>query len=197
MSTGWDSLTFRKIPPNQVSYQQDGLHVTVKGSSSPLIYKLPNTENIVRVIAEGSIRGRINISDLQKQGLKGHDDLPFRLGLVLEGTKTLFWGERLVAADWIKKMHSLAPQGKGLDHVLFLEVVNTPSLVGTKRDHYLSELLKEEIVSSVDENGHFKIDKTFDKPQKVLGLWLSTSGNHGPSHFELHVEKIELVKSNL
>ena len=196
LSTGWETLSFRKIPPNQISYQQDGLHISVKSSSSPLIYKFENTKNIQRVVAEGYLRGKINIPDFRQQGLKGHDDMPLRLGLVLEGAQTLSWGEKLIAAEWIKKMHSMAPKEKGLDHVLFLEVASTAQLIGIKRDHYLSKLLKEEIVASVNEQGYFKIDKSFDLPQKVLGLWLSTSGDHGPSTFDLHIQKIELTTVN-
>lgn len=192
LSHGWESLKFNKIPANTVEYKVDGLHISVDGSSSPLIYKLPQTLSVVRVEAEGTVDGTISLSDPKKQGLKGFDDLPLRLGLVLEGTKTLSWIEKKIAAEWIQKMHGLAPQGKGLDHVLFLEVVNDPSLIGIKRNHYLKDILKEDIVAFVDSQGHFKIDKVFLSPQKVMGLWLSSSGDHTPSKFKLHLKKIHL-----
>lgn len=196
LSNGWESLTFRKIPPNSVEHATDGLHINVAKSSSPLIYKFSQTETIVRVQAEGTMTGTIQIPDPKKQGRKGFDDLPLRVGLVLEGTKTLAWYESAVAAPWIKKMHSIAPQGKGLDHVLFLDVMNDPSLVGEKRDHYLNSILKEEVVAAVDKNGRFKIDHTFSTPQKVMGLWLSSSGDNLGSTFKIHLSNLQLTRAS-
>jgi hypothetical protein len=193
-STGWESLKFSKIPANRVEYTKAGLEINVDGSSSPLIYKFKDTEPIIRVEVSARMEGKINIADLKKQGTRGYDDVPLRFGLVLEGNHRLSWAKKLVAADWIKKMHAMAPPGKGLDHVLFLEAFNDPAMIGTKRAHYLNDLLQEEVVSAVGSDGRISINKSFSQPQKVLGLWISSSGDHAKSKFKLVIESINLYR---
>lgn len=194
-SQGWQSLTFSSIPSNKIDHSEKGLKVSVDKSASPLIYSFPKPLTIKSVSSSGQfLGGTLGIKDLKKQGLKKSDDFVYRLGLVLEGSRTLSWIERRIAPSWIKKMHSLAPKGSGVSHILFLEVAQSKELVGTKRDHYFSESLKEEIVASLNENGQFQLQHNFEKPVKVLGLWLSIDGDDTKSKFDVLIKDIQLTE---
>lgn len=192
-STGWEDLKFSNIPANKVSYSKSGIEVKVDKSASPLIYPLEQTTLVKRIEAAGKVsNGGVKIKNAKKQGLKGHDDFAFRVGLVLEGDKTLNWLQRKFAPSWVKRLHQLAPEGKGVDHILFFEVANDQSLIGTQRDHYMSEYLKEHIVAAVGPDGEFSINYTFPKPVKVLALWISIDGDDTSSTYTTLIKSLVL-----
>jgi hypothetical protein len=194
-SLNWEVLSYRSIPANQIEFTKPGLQINVDKSASPLIYKFSQTEPIFQIEVEGRVSsGTLNLIDPKQQGLKKNDDFVLRLGLVTEGSKKLNWAQKLAAPAWIKRLHDVAPKGKGIHSIHFLEVSQTAELVGTKRTHYLSDLMTEEIVTSLNSDGSFRFTKTMSSPLPVLGLWLSTDGDDSGSKFQVVISRIDLFK---
>ncbi len=196
LSNGWTSLHFRKIEPNQVSYGTS-LKVSVKSSSSPLLYKLPLNDKkqpreFKSIHVRGHIKGRLNLPLDKRQGEKGADDFLFKIGLVVPGPHRLGFFQRKLAADWILKLESLAPSNMGLDRVEFLTMVQDKRLLGQSRKHPLSDLLVEKYVQVQEGNGDFTLDYTFPEPIPAVALWLSADGDDTQSKFELQVDHLEL-----
>ncbi len=192
-ANNWEVLTFRNIKPNQVEFTKQGLQLSIDGSASPLIYKLPQTESAFKIAVEGRlVSGKLNLPNPKIQGLKKSDDFIMRLGLVVEGRKKLSWVQKVAAPGWIKRLHSIAPGGKGIDAIYFYEVAQDASLVGTRRTHPLSELMKEEVVAHLKDDGTFQFTKTLDTPLPVLGLWISCDGDDTGSKYQVLISNIEL-----
>ena len=191
----WEILSFRNIPTNQVGFSQQGLLIKVDKSASPLIYKLPKTEKLIQVEVEGKVvSGELKLKNNKDQGLKFDDDFVFRLGLVAEGNKKLSWLERQAVPKWIQRLHEIAPKDKGIDAIYFYEVAQDSSLVGRKRHHPLSDLMKEEIVVSLQTDGMFRFTKILDAALPVTGLWISTDGDDSKSTYQVLITKINLYK---
>lgn len=194
-STNWEVLTFRNIPSNKVEFTKLGLNISVDKSASPLIYKLPKSEPIFQIEVEGRIvSGSLKLANPKEQGIKANDDFVLRLGLVAEGTKKLNWVQRTAAPAWIKRLHEVAPKGKGIDAIYFYEVSQDPSLIGNKRTHPLSDLMKEEVVATVGSDGKFQFTKTLDAPLPVLGLWISSDGDDSKSTYQVLITSINLYR---
>lgn len=191
--TNWEVLTYRNIKPNGVEFTKQGLKLSIDESASPVIYKLPQTEKIYEVFVEGRIlSGQLRLQNPKDQGLSQSDDFILRMGLVVEGSKKLSWVQRVAAPAWIKRLHSVAPSGKGIDGIYFYEIAQEASLIGTRRTHPLSDLMKEEIVTSVKADGSFSFTKTLDTPLSVLGIWISSDGDDTKSKYDVLISNIEL-----
>jgi hypothetical protein len=116
----WEQLTYNGIQPNTVTAQQDGLHITVRGSASPLIYRLDHPTVVTELQVVASWSGMITLPRMKTQGDEGADDFVLKLGLVEAGDQTLNWVQKRVAANWIKRLHGLAPAGTGINRIHFL-----------------------------------------------------------------------------
>ena len=75
---------------------------------------------------KGTVDQLVNIPSPEKQGEKNWDDFNLRLGLVLLGSHTLKWYQEVLAADWVKEMFKLAPEGQGIDRIYFLNAIIFP-----------------------------------------------------------------------
>ncbi|MBY0386147.1 hypothetical protein K2X05_13390 [bacterium] len=178
-----------------MEFSEKGLLIKIDKSASPLIYKLPQTEKIIQVEVEGKIvSGELKLKNNSQQGIKSDDDFIFRLGLVAEGSKKLNWLQRKASPAWIQRLHEIAPKDKGIDAIYFLEVAQDKSLISRKRSHPLSDLMKEEIVTSLELDGSFRFTKTLDAALPVAGLWISSDGDDSKSKYQVLITKINLYK---
>jgi hypothetical protein len=126
-----------------------------------------------------------------QQGDKGADDFPFRLGLVLEGEKKLNFGQKLIAAEWVKILFALAPPGTGIDHVKFLNLAN-PGYIGWQQRGQAGGkgLFTETIVDQVKPEENFDLNYTLPMPESVIAIWISADGDDTESNFSLTVNSI-------
>lgn len=188
----WQNLSFSKIPSNQVEFSDSGIKVEVKKSASPLIYPLNQPKSIKGLKVKGKVSHLIAFKDPLKQGEKGLDDCVLRIGLVIPGDKKLNWATRMVAADWVKKLYSLAPKGSGIDHIYFLNLVQSEELKGKERTHPLSELIKEKNEWVIQGAGEFELSADFLKAKNVAALWISIDGDDTGSQYQVDLSNIEL-----
>ncbi|MBI5246246.1 MAG: hypothetical protein HY923_03630 [Elusimicrobia bacterium] len=189
-AAGWEKLTYRRIPPNEVVFSPAGIEIGVRASASPLIYPLPAPRRLSRV------RVRLKISGSLKSAVeKGRwdEDSQFRLGLVVSGNKRLSGLSKAAAPAWVKRLFSLAPRGGGIDRIVFLMMGRSPSNIGDKRRHPSSDLIEERIAWLSDAKGvRLDLDSAVDPSLLVSALWISVDGDDTGSAYEVLIESIEL-----
>lgn len=184
---GWKQLEFNKIPKNTVSViGQNSLKIEVNQSASPLIYKLPEIKKVSQISFELNAEG-----DLGKMNPKGFpEDFLIRLGLVAKGDETLSWLQKKVAANWVLELFSLAPKNVGLDKIYFYNIAASNELIGQKRQHPKSELMREEVIASYPEAKF--IDFKLERPLDVVALWISSDGDDTKSKFAITIKNLKL-----
>ena len=188
----WTSLSFSSIPANTVSVQDGNLHIAVKQSASPLVYKLDEPLAVRSVAVKARWSGALNIPPGAVQGEAGADDFILKLGIVEAGDRTLNWLQRRIAANWIQELFKLAPKGTGVERINFLSTTQQQNLLGSRRVHPLSDLLYESRITYLESPGEFEMVYQFAEPVVVLGLWISSDGDDTGSSFELSIERITL-----
>jgi hypothetical protein len=190
--SGWELLRFNRIPPHEVSFSLAGLRIDVQRSAGPVVYPLTPPETVSRVRAEGYVSARLALAPAARQGQRGSDDYAVRVGLVEAGSRRLSRLQRLGTAAWVERLFALAPPGAGIRQVRFLNVAEAADHIGASRQHPLSDLLYEQVVTSIDARGRFAIDHRLTEPAEILALWLSSDGDDTGSTFSVTFERLEL-----
>lgn len=190
----WNQEAFSKKTKNDVSVEDGSLMVTVNDSASPLFYQLPKVKKIKGFKAAGTFRGLPQFRDIQKQGQKGSDDYPLRIGFVVPGNKTLSGVQRFLAAKWVQRIYKLIPPGMGLDRVDFFNITQNPSELGIQRRHYSSDLLHESIIAVQKNPGDFSIHHDFKTPIQAIALWISIDGDDTHSQYKVSLSSLELLE---
>lgn len=191
-SRTWQIDRYSNIPPNEVTFAAQGLNIHVKSSSNPLTYPILPAKKITGFRIKGIFRGLPRIADLEKQGLKGFDDFPLRVGFIIAGDKKLSGMKSLFAPAWVKNLYAKIPEGQGLDHVRFYNVTQNPSQKGTQRVHPGSDLIQEEFFETVTAPGAFDYDYNFKQPLTSLATWISVDGDDTKSEYEVLISSFEL-----
>jgi hypothetical protein len=190
-TNGWLFLKYSKIPSNAVHTTPAGLKIGVTNSAAPAVFPLTNILRITELRAKGRLSGSLKIP-AGRQGEKAFDDYALRVGVVEPGTRTLNWREKLLAADWVKRLFALAPPGTGISKVHFFNVGADAAQLGITRPHPKSNLMEETVLVVPDAQGNFAFTNHFTHPLPVLAVWISADGDNSKSSFAVLLEKIEL-----
>lgn len=188
----WKSLEYSKIRPNTVEFssgENSLLKVKVDNSASPLVYKLNKSLLVKSLSFKGKIIGKLNLQH-KNQGEVGADDFAVKVGVVVEGKKTLNFVQKMISPRWIKELYSLGGGNIGIDHIEFFNISNT-KLNWQQRTHPLSNLIIENI-TGVKDSGDFDISYNFDKPLNVIAVWVSSDGDDTKSKYEIEFNEIKL-----
>jgi hypothetical protein len=188
----WEVLQYSRIPPHKVRFTKAGLEMHVERSAMPLVHALAKPFATRRVRVKGRVEGTLNIPP-GRQGEEGYDDYVFRIGLVEPGKRTLGSIQRRFVADWVKKLYELAPTGSGISGIRFFNVAVEKSHIGKKRQHPLSDLIREEVVALPRADGRFDFEHVLAQPLQTIAVWLSSDGDDTKSTFTVRVEAIELL----
>jgi hypothetical protein len=188
----WAEAAYRGIPPNVVTVENGAIHIDVNQSSSPLIYGFDKPRRLSGFTVLASWSGRLDLPAGEVQGNASADDFVLKFGLVTAGDTRLNWFQRRVAADWILRLHELAPKGSGVNNIRFFSTTRQPELVGVTRTHPLSKLFHEERILHLEETGPFELTRSFDEPVETLGLWISSDGDDTGSAFQVTIHRILL-----
>ena len=186
----WQVLQYNRIPPHKVQFSKAGLQMSVERSAMPLVHPLPKPFATKRIRVKGRVEGKLNIP-AGRQGEEGYDDYVFRVGLVEPGKRTLGSIQRRFVADWVRKLYELAPPGSGISGIHFFNV--GAEHLGRKRQHPLSDLIREEVVALQRTDGRFDFEHTLAQPLQTIAVWLSSDGDDTKSTFVVRVEAIELL----
>ncbi len=186
-SDKWLALAYSKIPKNQVHFNKATFKVKVAKSAGPIVYKLDKKEKINSFQVKAKLTG-----NKKSEKTDFDEDSVLRFGLVGVGEKTLSGVKKLFAADWVKKLFSLAPEGTGLDKIYFYNITNRPELVGKKRQHPKSDLIVETISKNITSDGEFDLNVDLENTIESVAIWLSIDGDDTASEFELEIMQIVL-----
>ena len=190
---GWKVVQFRNKPPNKIVSDKEGLHIGVESSANLLAYCLNEPVDVNGVLLRGSVTGLPRIQENRQQGDKEADDFAIRFGLVISGTKKLSKIDKLFAPELVKHLCELAPNSQGIDHVLFLNLVNEPPPKWRNRIHPIGKgLLREQIGCVMKEPGDFTLKVEFQKPYTVLALCIISDGDDTKSKYRVTVRNIQL-----
>lgn len=188
----WQVLKFGKIEANKVEFisksDSDQIRVSVKKSAGPLVYALPEVQSIKTIKMSGRWLKQKVLEDSAFD-----EDSVLRIGLVKPGMQTLTGFKKMMAADWIKKLFSLAPKGMGIDSIQFLNLTNRPELLNRKRIHPQSDLLKEKVVWLSEKASELNLSYDLPEPMAVAAIWLSVDGDNTGSEFDLEIERLILI----
>jgi len=187
----WQLLQYSSLKPNEVSFTEQGMQVSVDSSASPVIYPLDGPRWIRKVEVTGRLSNLLALSGVT-QGLKGGDDYCLKVGLVIAGDKTLNAFQRIFSARWVKTLFELAPKGSGVDRIQFLNAVQSEALLGRQRQHPLSEIMYEQNVWLLNKSGDFELSYTLDQPEQVIAIWLSIDGDDSASKYTTLITGLKL-----
>ena len=188
----WQVLRYSRIPPHKVEFSKAGLQIAVDRSAMPLVHPLAKPFATKRIRVKGRVVGSLNIP-AGRQGDEGYDDYVFRIGLVEPGDRTLGSIQRRFVAEWVRKLYELAPPGSGISGIRFFNVGADKAHLGRKRQHPLSELIREEVVALARPDGRFDFEHALAQPLPTIAVWLSSDGDDTKSTFAVRVETIELL----
>lgn len=188
----WTVLSFNNIQPNEVSVVDGAMHIKVRGSASPLIYKLDEPTGITGFTVVATWNGELRIPDDATEGDENADDFVLKFGIVEAGDRRLNWFQRRVAADWIKQLYELAPKDGGVNRINFLSTTQRQERLGESRTHPLHDFLHETRILYLDAPGPFVMTHDFSAPVEALALWVSVDGDNTGSDFDLRLERITL-----
>lgn len=191
---GWQLLSFKNIPANQVEFKKEGLFVKVNKSSNPMVYPLGKKPlTVYGLKVQGSLTGRPQIPQGKTQGEKGADDFALKVGLVRPGQKRLSWWQRQVSPDWVLRLSQLAPADQGLKVIQFFSLVEQKKLLGSRRSHPLSSLIQEEFTWYQPKAKKLDLTVHFKKPLKAFAVWLAFDGDDTQSSFQVQMRQVILL----
>lgn len=183
----WVRLSYNKIPPNLVSFENQQLKVEVKESAGPIVHQLSTPIKVTSFHVQGNLIGS------KKMETSAFDeDSILRFGLVAVGSQKLSGPKKWFAADWVKKLFALAPRGLGLDKIYFFNATDRKELVGQSRVHPQSDLLIENMTTLVKESGKFGMSHQLEKPIETAAIWISVDGDDTGSDFTMSISDIRL-----
>jgi len=183
----WVVLSYNKIPANKVSFENSSLVVKVSKSAGPVVHKLKVPKKISGFVVSGHFKGQKKL-----EANEFDEDSILRIGLVAVGKQNLSWTKKLFAADWVKKLFALAPEGSGLDKIHFFNLTNRTELVSKSRAHPKSDLIAENISLHFDKQGAFQFVKELPASIEVAAIWISVDGDDTGSEFETALSSIQL-----
>ena len=189
----WKVVQFQNKLPNKIVSDKEGLHIGVESSANLLAYCLKEPVDVNSVLLQGSVTGLPRIQENTQQGDKKADDFAIRFGLVISGTKKLSKIEKLFAPELVKRLCELAPNSKGIDHVLFLNLANDPPPKWRNRIHPIGKgLLRERVACISHEPGDFTLKVEFQQPCTVLALCIISDGDDTKSKYQVTINNIQL-----
>lgn len=185
----WTLLSYKNLPSHQISYTS-GMKISVESSAGPLVHKF-TTPRSIKSLSVSALLSK-NIQTTSKLGSSGADDFPLRIGLIVAGKKRLNFMQRMAAPEWVKKLYAVAPEGAGIEKILFLNfTAHGQEASFTKRTHPKSELMEERVVGDFKE-GRLEQKIEVDLKSDILGLWISIDGDDTKSKFETTLQRIIL-----
>lgn len=183
----WVTLTYSKIPSNDVAFVNNTLIVKVKHSAGPIVHKLEKTSKV----SEFFVKGKITGAKIEESSPFDEDSV-LRFGLVAIGKQTLTGPKKWIAADWVKKLFALAPEGTGLDKIYFFNLTNRDDLLNRSRTHPKSDLIVESIVAKTNKDGSFDVRKKIETPIEITAIWISIDGDDTKSEYVTEISEIKI-----
>ena len=189
----WKIDSFSNAKRHEVSFSEKGMFIKVRRSASPIFFPLKGEVSVVGFKVTGEFTDLPKFSDPNRQGEKGFDDFPLRVGLVIPGANKLTGFKKMVAPSWIKRIYDQIPKERGLDHVQFFNVTQNKAILGKTRNHPASDLLREDFFVFADKAGPFTYEAKIEAPIKTVALWISSDGDDTKSDYDVLISELTLM----
>ena len=92
----------------------------------------------------------------------------------------------------MRKLFELAPERGGISAIHFFNVGAEKAHIGRHRQHPLSELITETVVTVPRPDGRFDFEQALDRLLDTIAVWLGSDGDDTGLRFSVLVEHIEL-----
>ncbi len=189
----WHALQFRRIPPIQHHVKNDQITLEVKTSAGGLVRRLPRGTRVKSLVVTGSVRGELEV-DENRLWERGHEDAYLRVGLIVQGGRSLSTLERLMAPAWICTMDDvLCADGSAPSAIRNHLLVPHASWIGKQRPNPNMKQLMDHIVATPGADGRFKMRVDLPEALDLVGLWLMADGDDSGSSFTVLVDSLELI----
>ncbi|SME95805.1 DUF3047 domain-containing protein [Pseudobacteriovorax antillogorgiicola] len=184
----FEHITFDDIPPTKYRLEKpDTLVAEVKQSSSILLKPFAKVQSIQKVQVLWQSSGQLKLKDTSHEKKKSGDDALFRIGLILSGEAPMV---PFFAPAWVKKSRDVLKLAS--DRMLYL-VVGSPSAPGSRWESPYSSSIESLVMESKPSaEGWQAAEVSFEKPLKVVGLWLFADGDDTKSEFTSRLKDLKL-----
>ena len=188
----WQSLSFERVPANEVSFQDGSLEIKVTESASPLVNVFSRRQAIRAILDKGSVSGQWQLPTMESWD-KSPDDALLRIGLIENGTRRLNALESMAAPSWIKEIE-MQSQGisDGIGKIHCFHLMPDEKWIGETRENPNSAIFLETALTAPSEDGRFEMVIELDVPVDTVGLWLLADGDDSQAAFSLEVESLEV-----
>lgn len=183
----WKEIKLGKTEANTYQYGTQ-LKIIVKKSSSPIVYKFDEVQELSTLEFQASVDGTMNPA---APATAFEEDSYLQFGFVVVGDNHLGAMGKLFAPKWVSEIFALAPEGLGLDKIYFYIVGHKKEAVNQERQNPKSKYMFERIAFTKDDLGK-SITYNLPKKLKTTALWISAEGDQTNSEFTTTINKVVL-----
>ncbi len=179
-------LNYRNKPSHQISRSKDLLTLSVRKSSSFLLFPLDGKSAVKSL----TLKGAVSALSLKENV----DDFYLRVGPALAGQKKLNFLQRAVAPDWIKTLADLGRSRQLGFAKLDLYLVAGPATPSWQtRKHPSSQLISETVAKVLTAPGEFTFEIEFESGRPpALAIWLGADGDDSQAEFDLEIKELQV-----
>lgn len=182
----WKAIEL-KTQPNSFEYG-DKLKIKVNKSSSPVVFKFEDVQEISSFEFEATVDGEMKPP---KKDTGFEEDSYLQFGFVVVGDNQLGAMGKMFAPKWVSEIFGLAPEGQGLDKVYFYNVAVNAESVNKSRQNPKSKYMFEQIIFTKNDLGKL-LTFVLPKKLKTTALWIGAEGDATESEFATTVNKVIL-----
>ena len=179
-------IHFKRIKPNQVSFNDDLIHFDVNKSASFLLLAFDDTRSISRVSFQWTANGMLNKNSIEHESTRKGDDAWLRVGLIIAGQPDYIPGPLL--PRWMKQVRQTLKHQSGKMIYLMPGALHTPG--DTWKSPFSSDIELISVGSRDMDNGWKQTAYEFTIPQQVVGLWIMADGDNTNSIFESRLRNL-------
>ena len=182
------SISFKRIPPNQIEFKEDSIVFQVRESASFLLYPFGSVKKINQLRFDWKSKGELNVLNAKHEATKKGDDARIRLGLILKSKADFI--DLFGTPEWIRK--SAEVLNHPADRIVFLlpGVFHEP---GTSWKNPYSPKVDMISIPSTDlSDGWKQSEFLFEIPLETVGFMIMADGDNTHSSFSSEIKNLHI-----
>jgi len=179
-------IHFKRIKPNQVSFNDGAIHFDVNKSASFLLLAFDDIRSIRRVSFQWKADGSLNKNSIEQEKSRKGDDAWLRVGMIIEGKPDPV--PEPLLPRWMKQVRQTLKYQFNKMVYLIPDALHKPG--DTWKSPFSSEVDMISVGSRVMDDGWKQSSYDFTSPQKVVGLWIMADGDNTGSIFESRLRNL-------
>ena len=189
----WKPITFDGIEPTLFEQiktpNREGIALTVKNSSSFLVYAFQSAETISGISWDMRYSGLPALANRSEEASKNGDDFVLRVGLITAGDRKQV---SMFSPNWIKQLAKTMNVAVG--NVVYLVASRYHPRGSTWPSPY-SDQLSYVSVTELTDKAHqdwFEVNYTLPAPTRLAGLWLMADGDNTNANFSSAIRRLRI-----